>query len=213
MTEPRAPEAGGNLAGLWLDCYERLAAAAAHEVNNALNGVAMNLEVVRLRATAGADAGRVAPFAAASAEEHAATVALVGALVALGRAPRAAGTVDVTEVVGHAAVLFAPLLRHRGVTLLVENESEGRTPTAAPARAVRLAVCATLEGAWTAASDATGSDPSRVLRCTVQATDRPILAVVPAPAAWDDGARAALAAAGVLATRAPDGLRVAFPKA
>lgn len=213
MTEPRAPEAGGNLAGLWLDCYERLAAAAAHEVNNALNGVAMNLEVVRLRATPGADAGRVAPFAAASAEAHEATVALVGALVALGRAPRPAVAVDVAEVVGHAAVLFAPLLRHRGVTLVVENGSEARTPTAAPARAVRLAVCAALEAAQTAAPRDSGDDPSRILRCTVHATDRPILAVVPAPAAWDDDTRAALAATGVLATRAPDGLRVAFPPA
>jgi signal transduction histidine kinase len=216
LTAPGAGAAGGvaadggpGLAALWLGCYERLAAAAAHEVNNALNGVAMNLEVVRLRATPGGDAGLVAPFAAAAAAEHEGTVALAGALLALGRVPRDAGSADVGEVLGQAAALLAPALRHRGVAL--DAAPPGRPArTGAPARAVRLAVCATLDAAGAQAA-AGGADRGPVIRCNVEDGDGPALVVAPGPPPWADDLRAALAEAGVRATWAPDRVRVAFP--
>jgi signal transduction histidine kinase len=202
--------AGDRLAGLWLACYERLAAAATHEVNNALNGVGMNLEVVRLRATPGGDAGRVAAFATAGAEEHESVVALVGALLALGRLPRGSGAPDVAEVVRHAAAVHGSLLRHRGATVAVEP-GDRAAPTGAPARAVRLAVCAAFEAASAALPGPhAAGDPAAVLRCNLQVTDGPTLAVTPAPAAWPPDVAAALADAGVQSTMAPDALRLAF---
>ena len=82
MTDPR-------LAELWLHALQRLADRAAHELNNALNGVVVNLEVVRARARPAADAGRVAPFAEAAVEQAEGALALTGALLALSRPPRA----------------------------------------------------------------------------------------------------------------------------
>jgi signal transduction histidine kinase len=200
------------LAELWLGCYERLVAAAAHEVNNASNGTAMNLEVVRLRARTGADGGAAAPFAAAAIAEHDSALALVGALVALGRSPRG-GATDVAEVIGHVATLHAAIARHRGVVLAVTG-TEAVVATAAAARAVRLAICGAVEAAVAALGGRPGRDPGEppvVLRCTLTVTDRPSVVVAPAPAAWpDDPTRAALAAAGVTLTLARDGVRVAF---
>ena len=205
--------AGGaedRLAGLWLSCYERLAAAATHEVNNALNGVGMNLEVVRLRATPGADAGRIAAFAAAGAEEHDAVVALVGALLALGRLPRGRGAVDVAEVLRHAVAVHGSLVRHRGVTIDLDLGDRPAVTGALP-RAVRLAVSAALEATSAMLPSARASgDPPAVLRCNLQVTDRPTLAVGPAPAAWPAELAAALAAAGVHSTLAPNALVLAF---
>ena len=210
---PEAAAAGGRLAELWLGCYERLAAAAAHEVNNALNGVSMNLEVVRLRARPGADAGLVVPFAAGAVAEQEVTVALAGALVALGRTPARAAGADVAAVLGHAAALYAPLLRHQQVALAVDAP-DVPVVTGAPARAVRLAVCTALElAALPARPGPAGGDPAPPLRCTLQTFDGPTLVVAPAPGAWPDDVRAALAAVGVRVTLAPEGLLAAFPPA
>ncbi len=219
-----APGAAGphRLAALWLDCYERLAAAAAHEVNNALNGVAMNLEVVRLRAAPGADAARVAPFAAAAAAEHEATVALAGALLALGRAARDGAAVDVAAVLGHAAAVIGAVARHRGVAVRVGPAGgalAGAPRTSAPARAVRLAVCAAVDAAAAAAGERAApaglpdGDPGRVVWCNVESSGGPTLVVAPGPFRWADDLGAALAGAGVRAAWGPDGVRVAFPPA
>ncbi len=217
--------ADGRLAAAWLACYERLAAAAAHEVHNALNGVGMNLEVVRLRARPGADAERAAPFAAAAAEEYEVTVALVRALLALGRAPaggEAAAGADVASALGHAAALFGPVLRHRGLTLRVDGPAAGAR-TAAPPRAARLAVCAALEAAAGAARGAArgaaaggapeggaGGEPDGVVGCNLRVGAAAVLAVTPG-ALPDAATREALADAGVRLDLAPEGLRVAFP--
>ncbi len=216
--------ADGRLAAAWLACYERLAAAAAHEVHNALNGVGMNLEVVRLRAQPGADAGRAAPFAAAALEDHESTVALVRALLALGRAPTGPGDgADAAAVLGQVAALLGPALRHRGVTLRVEAPATGLR-TAAPLRAARLAICAALEaGAGEAGRAAGGTaarggrawaedEPRGVLGCNLRAGAAVVLAVTPG-ALPDATAREALADAGVQVALAPEGLRVTFPPA
>lgn len=185
----------------------------------------MNLEVVRLRARPGGDAGAVATFAAGAIAGHEATVALVGALVALGRVPRV-GETDVGAVVAAVGAVFAPILAQRGVALTVDVP-DAAVRSAAGAHAVRLAVGLTLE---TAARDAEAGrasrpvgpgvaaagepdGPPRALRCTLHSSDRPTLVVTPAPSAWPDDARAALAGAGVHATPGPEGLLVTFPPA
>jgi len=93
----------------------------------------------------------------------------------------------------------------------VLDAGDRAAPTGAPARAVRLAVCAAFEAASAALTGAgAAGDPAAVLRCNLQVTDGPTLAVTPAPAAWPPDVAAALAGAGVQSAMAPDALRLAF---
>jgi hypothetical protein len=164
-------------------------------VNGALNGLSMNLEVVRLKARPGADAGGVARFADVAAGELGATMRLVAPIVALARTPRTepgptAG--DVAEVLRQAALLVAPVAAHDRVRVEVEGAGEP-APTRADVRAVRLAVVeALLAGGAAAAAGAAAvsaqmvepagaepaetsagptDEPERALRCTLELAD------------------------------------------
>ena len=219
------------LAGLWLSALERLLARAAHEVNGALNGLSVNLEVVRLKARPGADAGAVARFADVAAGELGATMRLVAALVALARAPRDDGgartaITDVADAVRHAAALVAPVAAHERV--LVELEGAGEpAPTSADRRAVRLAVVeALLAGAAAAvagsdevmaevagggrAARAVGDadEPPRVLRCTLAQPDDASDRTGPVLHLRADGRRPLRLAAAVSAALADAGVAV-----
>src|SRR4051812_21248311 len=57
----------GKSAALWADTLQSLANVVAHDLRNALNAVAVNLEVVRSRSARGAEASAIAPFAATAA--------------------------------------------------------------------------------------------------------------------------------------------------
>ncbi|MGZ8411531.1 MAG: hypothetical protein ACXW61_11035 [Gemmatirosa sp.] len=173
-------------------------ARSAHEINNALNGALMNVEVVRIRARPGADASAAAPFAEAAAGELERAAALVGALVALNRGPRpgaAPAPVDVAEVLRQIAALLAPALTHRRITLEAEA-GRARVATVAPLSGVRLAVTGALlaaadaladgaveahatDGASGAAVELAGLDPAdepvRLLRCTLRLEPEPEL--------------------------------------
>jgi hypothetical protein len=186
---------------------------AAHEVNNALNGAAMNLEVVRLRAAPGKDAGAVAAFADAAVSEQEAVAQMTGALIALGRAPKAGAPTDVRAALAHAAALLGPSVRHDGQTLAVVADDPA--PTRTPAYAVRLAAVWALErGAAAAGGSAPAGDRSGVIRCKLSAGPEATLDVSPGPAAWegdDAGTVAVLAAHGIRATADGVALRLTFP--
>ncbi|GJG84949.1 hypothetical protein tb265_01300 [Gemmatimonadetes bacterium T265] len=160
------------MVALWHLAYEELVRRATHELNNALNGVAMNLEVARLRAVPGGDAARVAPFAAAAVESHEEVVAMVRALVALGRAP-AGDTCDVRETAEQVVALLAPGVRARGGSLALGGDA-ARARTGAPAAAVRAAVAVVIMTAT--------AGPAAHRRCVVTGGAEPTLAVEP-----DDG--------------------------
>ena len=185
---------------------------AAHEVNNALNGAVMNLEVVRLRARPGADGGAAAPFAATAAEELERSAALVGALIALTRAPRTGGgSVDVREVLQQVSTLLAPAALQRGVTVAIDAGTGGMG-TGAPLIGVRLGITAALLVSIEAAEQAlavepgrgdSAGEPARLLRCTLRRDPGPTLrlrgagASLPALSAVDPGTLAVLGAAGI----------------
>jgi hypothetical protein len=118
--------------------------------------------------------------------------------------------------------VIGAVVRHRGVAVrvgLAGAPSSGSLRTAAPARAVRLAVCAAVDAAAAAAGERAASarlpdgDPGRVVWCNVEGSGGPTLVVAPGPFRWADDLGAALAGAGVRATWGPDGVRVAFPPA
>jgi nitrogen fixation/metabolism regulation signal transduction histidine kinase len=76
----------GAAPSLWLGALARLAGRAAHELKNPLNGLALNIEVLRSRsARAGTEGAALAPYAAAAAAELERTIPLVEALLALAR--------------------------------------------------------------------------------------------------------------------------------
>src|SRR5215210_5997522 len=82
---------------LWLAALQRALGRASHDLKDALNGVSVNLEVVRSRARrADAPASAVAPFAEAAAQQLDRLTALLDAVLALGRSERAPADVGIT---------------------------------------------------------------------------------------------------------------------
>src|SRR3954469_6535780 len=83
--------------GLWLATLQRALGRASHDVKDALNGVAVNVEVVRGRAAKpDALAASVVPFAEAAAQQLDRLTTLVEAVLALGRPERHPADVRVT---------------------------------------------------------------------------------------------------------------------
>lgn len=129
MTEDATP------AGFWAATFSVLATRIAHDFRNALNGVAVNLEVVRGRSARGAAASDIAPFAATAASQFEAASSAAEALLAFAR-PEPAG-VDVAAITHRLTRLLA--LRP-GSDVRVADRSGGRAQTLAPADIVRAAV-------------------------------------------------------------------------
>ena len=126
---------GATPAELWAATLSLLAARIAHDFRNALNGVAVNLEVVRARSARGAAASDIAPFAATAATEFEAASAAAEALLAFVRSEPA--VVDVGVILQRLARLLA--LR-ASAEIRVTDRSDGRAQTSAPADIVRAAV-------------------------------------------------------------------------
>ena len=120
---------------LWVQTFETLANRIAHDLRNALNAVAVNLEVVRGRSARGAEATAIAPFAATAAAQYEAAASAAEALLALAR-PESADP-DVAAVVGQ----LGRLIRVRNAAALrVTDTTGGRARALVPADVVRAAV-------------------------------------------------------------------------
>src|SRR5215218_6101736 len=82
---------------LWLAALQRALGRATHDVKDALNGVSVNLEVIRSRAArVDAPASAVAPFAEAAAQQLERLTTLLDAVLALGRIERHPADVGIT---------------------------------------------------------------------------------------------------------------------
>ena len=130
---------------LWLEILQQISARTAHELKGALNGVAVNLEVVRSRAVRpDAAAASLATFASSAADQLEAVVSMSEALLTLARAPRE--PLDIGETIECFASLLSPSACADGGSLRIEGAL--RNVTAATVRAngnvVRLVVGATL---------------------------------------------------------------------
>ena len=124
-----------SLAVLWAEAFQALADHVAHDFRNALNGVAVNLEVVRARSARGAEAAAIAPFAATAASQFEAATAGAEALLGLARPEPAPA--DVAAVVVRISRLAG--LRCEG-RVQISDQSDGRARTSAPVELVRAAV-------------------------------------------------------------------------
>jgi signal transduction histidine kinase len=130
-----------HLSALWLATLQRVTDRVAHEIRNALNGVAVNVEVVRSRAARGGKGTTIAPFATAAAGQVVILSGRVDALVALIRPSGA--PVDLGALLGRLVALL------RGGTGKGEIEldlpvNSGAVASSARGDAIRLALAAAL---------------------------------------------------------------------
>jgi hypothetical protein len=123
---------------MWLDTLQRICGRAAHEVKGALNGVSVNLEVVRARsAKADAPASAVNRYAETASEQLGAVITMTDALLALTRPVRE--PVELSPLVRRICALVTPaaLADNRRLDL---EESDDLGVSSANADAVRIAI-------------------------------------------------------------------------
>jgi len=141
---------------LWLGVFQRLCDATAHQFKGALNGVAVNLEVVRSRSTkADADTSTVRPFAEAAAAELESVIQSAEAMLSLARSPRGGGATDSAKITRDVAVLASrgAAASEAGTRLTVDKGVERLGTTSVPASAARLAIAAVLMAAVEVSDD------------------------------------------------------------
>ena len=127
---------------LWLSVAQEIVDVGAHEIKDVLNGVTLNLEVIRSRSVDAEREGRVvAPFATAASAQLEILTARTEALLFVGRPAREPA--DVAVVMRHLAALLIPAARSEGGVLAVDGVDRV-APTAAPARATRLALASAM---------------------------------------------------------------------
>src|SRR5262245_24782014 len=112
-----------------------------------MNGVAINLEVVRSRSArndGAGDAGALRPFAEAAAAELESVIQSAEAMLALARSPR--GAADIARITRDVAVLASrsAAATEAGKRLTVDKGVERLGTTTAPASVARLAIAAVL---------------------------------------------------------------------
>ena len=134
-----------SLDALWLATLQDVVSRAAHEVRDALNGVSLNLEVLRSRLDRPTvDTRTLASFATAASDQFELLSARAEALVFLVRPHRAAaGPADVALTLRHLATLLVPAAKADGGRLEV-NGADRSAQSGAPATAIRLALAAGL---------------------------------------------------------------------
>lgn len=123
---------------LWLATLQRLIGGAAHDVKDSLNGVSVNLEVIRSRAGApNAPAASVAQFAEAAAQQLDRLSSLLDAVLAVGRAERE--PVDVGAILRRVATLCEASASSADAAVEVQQEELMATRTTVRGDVVRLA--------------------------------------------------------------------------
>ena len=194
---------------LWLEILQQVSARTAHELKGALNGVSVNLEVVRSRsAKSDASATAVAPFAASAADQLDTVVEMTEALLNLARPARE--PVDIGETISNLSALLTPSARADGCSLRVESpmrELVGAT-VRAQGNVARLLIGAALLAALSRKGD---------IRCRVELGEDAVVSVECAdaegPLELSADVMAAAAAAAVRVQGEGQSISLAFPRA
>lgn len=130
---------------LWLETLNRICERAAHELKGAMNGVSVNVEVVRSRAAKpDLPASAIATFANAASNQFDAVMEMTEGLLFLARA--GSGPTDVGRTVRAVAALLAPAARLDGGDVEIDGTVDAIGAVAADAASVRLAIGAALVG-------------------------------------------------------------------
>jgi signal transduction histidine kinase len=135
-TDPAVAE---SLDQLWLRCQQRLVAHVAHDVKGALNGVSVNVEVVRGRAgRPETPVSDVLRYADAASVQLGVVIKMVAALLSIGRGVR--GSAEVSEIARQFLGLLEDTLTSDGAKLELVIDGGLSGATSAPPSAVRLAL-------------------------------------------------------------------------
>ena len=133
-----------DVAGLWLAALQRAIGRASHDVKDAINGVSVNLEVIRIRAARpDTSASAVASFGESAGHQLERLTNLIEAVLALGRAERTPVDVGITlrRVV---TICGASTSSDDAAVTLVEDAGMGSTFTSISPDVVRLVLLAHL---------------------------------------------------------------------
>jgi hypothetical protein len=142
-TPPSGMPAASAVDVLWLDTLQRICARAAHELKGALNGVSVNLEVVRSRVgKPDAPASAVRSYANSAVDQFDIVIEMSAALLAVGREVR--GQVEIGGTVRHLVVLLARSVKVDGRRLEIEGSLAELGVTSVEGNAPRLAIGACL---------------------------------------------------------------------
>ena len=136
--------AAEDVAGLWLLTLQRAVGRASHDVKDALNGVSVNLEVIRSRsARADVPATAVAKFGDAATQQLERLTTLIDAVLAVARADRSPADVGLTlrRVI---TVCDASASSADAKVSLVGEAETGVALTRVPGDVLRLALMAPL---------------------------------------------------------------------
>jgi hypothetical protein len=191
---------------LWLETMHQICSRAAHEVKGALNGVSVNLDVVRSRAEKpDAPASNVAKFANAASEQLETVIAMTVALLWISRPTHQ--PVELARVVSHLNVLLAPAARADGRRLAAAGDFGELGTTSADGQAVRLAI----GGCLLAASDASVDVEYRAATHEAGPTIR-IESCDGGDLSIGQEIVAAVRAAGILIWAEPAALFISFPR-
>ena len=193
MTPVSADE---NVEELWLATFQRAVGRASHDVKDALNGVSVNLEVIRGRAARpGVAASAVEQFAEAAGHQLERLTTLLDAVLALGRAERQ--PVDVALTLRRIATVCSASSSSADAEVLVELEGVESAPTSVAGDAVRLALAAPVLDLVVGTEQGTRATP---VRCVVRENDSATTVTIAAEgrrAAMPEAVAGALRAAGV----------------
>jgi signal transduction histidine kinase len=142
--------AAEDVSALWLSLLQRAMGRASHDVKDALNGVSVNLEVIRSRAgRADAPASAVAPFAEAAAQQFDRLTTLLEAVLTLTRSERTPADVGVT--LRRVGALCGASASSADAAVRIEASGADSAVTSIRGDVVRIALMAPLLDAVTGA--------------------------------------------------------------
>ena len=129
---------------LWLHTLQRAVGRASHDVKDALNGVSVNIEVIRSRAARpDAPASAVAQFGEAAGSQLERLAALIDAVLALSRAEREPA--DVAVVLRRIVTICGASASSADAHVKLEESADiGPTSTRVPGEVVRLVLASAL---------------------------------------------------------------------
>ena len=203
--------AAEDVAGLWLLTLQRAVGRASHDVKDALNGVSVNLEVIRSRsARPDVPASAVARFGDAAAQQVERLTTLLDAVLALARADRSPADVALTlrRVV---TVCAASSSSADAEVSLVGDAETGVAQTRVPADVLRLALMAPLLDVVTGGNREPKLSP---VTCSMNVDQESVRVVISAggrQAAMPEAVAEVLRGAGVRWTDG-ENLSLAFPR-
>ena len=208
MTPISAPD---DVSALWLLTLQRAVARASHDVKDAMNGVSVNLEVIRSRAARpDTPASDVAKFGEAAAQQLDRLTTLLDAILTLSKADRSSADVGVTlrrviALCGAASSMADARIQ------LVDESSMRSTTTRVLGDVVRLALTSPLLEVAVASHRAQRASD---VTCVLSADAAAVRVVIAAPgrrALMPESIVDVVRSAGVSFTEGPQDLSLTFP--